>query len=91
MTVTIFITLVAWNVIGFWILHCYEDSSIAFINESRGRLLPYLNPIWLYKNYKVNVIGLLFLTLLFNFICPVISVFYWVVVFIKWMCIVGRK
>lgn len=94
----IFIIVVVWNVIGFGILLAYEEGSVVYCNKGSDRVLPYLNPIWLYKNYKVNIIGLLFLTLLFSLICPALSIIYWIavfikwaVVFIKWICTVGRK
>jgi hypothetical protein len=87
----IFIVAVIWNVVGFGILYCYEESSSVYICRNSGQFMPYLNPVWLWKNYKINVIGLLFLILLFNLLCPLLSVVYWIAVFIKWICTVGRK
>lgn len=47
----------------------------------------FVNPIWIYHHYKVNYLGVLLLSLLFNLICPFGSLCYW----IKLVCTVGRR
>ena len=91
MTRIIFIVLVIWNAAGFGILHCYEESSDVYICRSNGQFMPYFNPVWLWKNYKVNVIGCFFLTIIFNLACPLLSVVYWIIKLIGWICTAGRK
>ena len=46
----------------------------------------FLNPIWVYKNIKVNIFGTIFLTVLFNIIILPYALIYW---FYK-LCTVGR-
>lgn len=84
----IFIVAVVWHFIGFSALHFYEDGSTVYQYEG---FVPYLNPVWLWKKYKVNIVGCFFLTILFNLLCPLISVIYWIIKFIGWICTVGRK
>ena len=64
----------------FAILGIYDISS-------RG-LFDFLNPISNYKTWtSMNWFGVIFWTLFFNLICPVIAICYW---FWK-LCTVGRK
>ena len=70
-----------WNLIGVFILGITSDHGECL---STWRL----NPIDIYQCFKkVNYFGCFWLTLLFNLICPVVSVCYW---FYK-LCTVGRK
>ena len=40
--------------------------------------LEFLNPMWWYRNYKVNVFGAIIVSLLFTVLCPVFAVGYWI-------------
>ena len=91
MGMAIFLGLFLWSALGAYALKGYEDCSVVYINEDRGKFCPYLNPVWIWKNYKLNIIGTLLLTILFNIVCPIISIIYWVCKFIEWICTVGRK
>lgn len=82
--------LLLWTFLGIFVIAKYEDISEVFAKSS-GQACPYLNPVWLYENYKVNYFGAFLLTILFNIICPLLSIFYWIVTFIKWICTAGRK
>lgn len=53
--------------------------------DSEG--LEFVNPIWLYKKYKVNWFGAGVITIIFNILCLPFSCCYW---FCK-LCTVGRK
>lgn len=86
----VFLICIGWTFIGFFILHTYEENSCTY-NSSNSDFLCYLNPVWVWKNYKVNVIGCFFLVLLFNLICPLLTVIYWTIKLIGWICTVGRK
>ena len=47
----------------------------------------FMNPIKIYKTYKVNYLGAAFICIIYNLLCPVGSVGYW----IYKICTVGRK
>ena len=47
----------------------------------------WFSPIWIYKHYKVNYFGTIFLTIVFNVLCPILTIGYW---FYK-LCTIGRK
>ena len=47
----------------------------------------FVNPIWLYKKYKVNRFGSILIALLFNILCFPFSICYW----LYKLCTVGRK
>lgn len=91
MAVIIFIICIVWTFIGFFILHTYEENSVEYNCSSSADFLCYLNPVWVYKHYKVNAVGCILLTILFNLICPVLSIIYWIIKLIGWICTVGRK
>ena len=66
-----------WSTVGFAL-------SIIAIN-SEG--LEYVNPVWIYKRYRVNYFGAAVLCILYNLICPIGSICYW----IYKLCTVGRR
>ena len=47
----------------------------------------YVNPVWIYKRYRVNYFGAAVLCILYNLICPIGSICYW----IYKLCTVGRR
>lgn len=47
----------------------------------------FCNPLWLYKNYSVNVFGAILLALVYNLLCPICTIGYW----IYKLCTVGRR
>jgi hypothetical protein len=47
----------------------------------------FVNPNWIYRNYRVNKFGAIFLSILLNLLCPIWTVIYW---FYK-LCTVGRE
>ncbi len=47
----------------------------------------FINPIWLYKHTSVNVFGAIFLSIVFNLMCPIIAIIYW----LYKLCTVGRE
>lgn len=69
-----------WNIIGVIVLAF--SARIGYDLE-----LDRLNPIYIYKDRKVNWFGCFCFTLLFNLLCPVATFCYW---FVK-LCTVGRK
>lgn len=58
---------------------------IGGLTNSKG--LEFVNPIWLYKRYRVNWFGAIFITIIFNMLTLPFSIGYW---FYK-LCTVGRK
>ena len=89
MALIIILILFIWTMIGAVCLKVYEDNSIMVAHS--GREFPYFNPIWIYKNYDVNFIGVIILTIVFNLACPPISMLYWLIQLIMWICTVGRE
>lgn len=79
----IFAVLFAWHICGIII---YAIISAMTTKNNNFRLIS-LNPIWIYKNFKVNYFGCFCLSLLFNILCPIVTIFYW---FYK-LCTIGRK
>ena len=53
--------------------------------ESDG--FEFVNPKWIYQNYRVNIFGCIFLSVLFSLFCPIGTIIYW----IYKLCTVGRK
>ena len=47
----------------------------------------WLNPVWLYRNIKVNWFGAIFIAFLGNAVFPLIALCYW---FYK-LCTIGRR
>ena len=78
----IYAILVIWNIFGGMLsLLPHELYSL------RGSF-DYLNPLFLYDHHnKLNWFGVICLTLLYNLLCPLITIAYW---FYK-LCTVGRK
>ena len=79
------LSLVVWNVMGFFILlpiilkeNNYWDQYIEMNT---------LNPIYIYEHTSCNIFGTICLTILVNFLCPIVSICYW---FYK-LCTIGRK
>ena len=73
---TIILTI-AWSIIGF---------GVAFTSmDAEG--FEYVNPIWIYKKYRVNYFGAAMICIFYNFISPIGYICYW---FYK-LCTVGRK
>ena len=74
--------LIIWSVLGLIVFNIFgEDTRI-----DDGKL-DFLTPKWIYHNYEVNWFGAFCLTLLFNLMCPLMSIGFW---FYK-LCTVGRK
>lgn len=78
------ILLLVWNMVGFaiHIAIAMSDSKL-----SSCLLWDYLNPLWLYKEYRLNWFGIFLFSLLLNLLCPVLTLILW---FCK-LCTVGRK
>jgi hypothetical protein len=83
---------VGWTLVGEMILSEYENSSEVYRkSNSWNKFHPYINPVWLYRNYNVNFFGAFLLTILFNLASPFLNAVYWIGMFIGWIATVGRK
>ena len=81
-----------WTIAGEMILFDYENSSEIYRkSNSLHKFHPYINPVWLYRNYNVNFFGAFLLTILFNLASPFVNAVYWIGMFIRWIATVGRK
>ena len=49
--------------------------------------LSYVNPIKIYRTYRVNYLGAALICIIYNLLCPICSIGYW----IYKICTVGRK
>lgn len=78
------VLIVAWNTLGLviWAVAATNNTKL-----QRADLLEWLNPIWIYRNYKVNFFGTFVICVVYNLFCPVASICYW---FYK-LCTVGRR
>ena len=74
---TILLTEIIHNFIGGMIIICIIGEFHSF---------DFLNPIWIYRDNRVNIFGAAVLCLSANIVCPIISICYW---FYK-LCTVGR-
>ena len=72
--------LMVWSLGGAIIL-----CTIGVIDEFND--FSFVNPIKIYKTYKVNYFGAALICIIYNLLCPVGSIGYW----IYKICIVGRK
>lgn len=74
--------LVLWTVMGeVFIVNTMTDTKID------NSTLDFLNPVWIWSNFQVNMFGCIMLTLLFNLLIPLDSLCYW---FYK-LCTIGRR
>lgn len=78
--------LLVWNICGFTLLAILWAEWLCISDDKC-----LLHPVWLYRKFKVNYFGCGLLTLIFNLLCPVVSVVYWLWNFIYFICTVGRK
>ena len=69
--------IMPWSIVGFVLFNMVIDSE--------G--FEYVNPVWIYKRYRVNYFGAAVICILYNLICPIGSICYW----IYKLCTVGRR
>lgn len=72
--------LFVWSSLGVMIAGVFE-----MFPDADG--FNYVNPIWIYKHYNVNYFGAALIFILYNLICPIGSICYW----LYKLCTVGRK
>lgn len=58
---------------NWWVLSKFDD-------------LSYVNPIKIYRTYRVNYLGAALICIIYNLLCPICSIGYW---FYK-LCTFGR-
>jgi len=64
------------HLVGIAIACCFNCGGFEFVN-----------PNWIYRNYRVNKFGAIFLSILFGLFCPIGTVIYW----IYKLCTAGRR
>ena len=72
----IVVILFIWHIIGLAFGCCFNASGFE-----------YVNPYWIYEHYQVNRFGSTLVCIMFNLICPIASICYW----IYKLCTVGRS
>lgn len=70
-----------WSFLGLCLL------CIIPYTKHADELRDVFNPAGIYENTKVNIFGCIILTILFNILCPAMTIYYW----FRWLCTVGRK
>lgn len=75
-----------WNIFGFII---YITIQVEATYHTDDYLL--LNPCDVYNRWNVNYFGCALLTIIFNLLCPVLSIIYWICKFMKFICTVRRR
>lgn len=87
------LTVLAWSFVGALIL--LELTTI--LHGQKGALgqaegWEFVNPLHIYKhNSRLNWFGTILVTLLYNLLCPVGALCYWLYKIIYTLCTVGRK
>lgn len=79
--VGIILNFVLWSLTGFCIL------IIIPYTRNASCLSEIFNPKMIYDNIDVNWFGCIFLTIIFNILCPVLTIYYW----FRLLCTVGRR
>ena len=79
----IILIFICWNVFGLLTLVTIAE----FTSLGKVHGFPCFNPIWLYRNYKLNWVGALLCALGLNLCCPIITIYYW----LYKLCTVGRR
>lgn len=78
--------LFVWNVAGLVIL--------AVLWAHLGNLFDkksLLHPSWLHRKFHINYFGCGLLTLIFNLLCPIVTIIHWICEFFYFICTVGRE
>ena len=79
------IALIVWNLFGGLML------LILSVNRSfPGYPAEMLRFEWLYDEFNVNEFGCTMLTILFNALCPIYTIVYWLVRTLKYLFTTGR-
>lgn len=75
-----------WTGIGLMLLFViFSVSTTNPLYKAKG--LEFLNPVWLWKNYRLNPFGAALIALVFSMACPLLAVGYW----IYKLCTFGKK
>lgn len=77
--------LITWNVVGGVI---FIILSANYYHSLDNRCI--LRPDFIYDSFNVNFFGCALLTLLFNLLCPIVTIVYWTYKFVHFICTVGR-
>ena len=75
---SILLICVLHNAFGVIVCACIHGKAEGF---------EFCNPLWIYKNYSVNVFGAILLALIYNLLCPIGTIGYW----IYKLCTFGRR
>lgn len=77
---------IIWNVLGgIILLILWVNARGLFKNNN------ILSPVWIYNEWKLNYFGTGLVCLIFNLLCPIVSIIVWFCIFLKFICTVGRK
>ena len=71
----IIVGLILWSFLGLLLLLCFNSEG-RFPFGASG--FEFINPVYLYKNSKVNIFGAIFVSILMGLICPIGTIIYWI-------------
>ena len=71
-----FFGIVIWTGVGVLLLFVLYSIADTPVQKARG--LEFVNPMWIYDNYNVNVFGAFVLSTFFAALCPAIALGYWI-------------
>jgi hypothetical protein len=77
--------IVCWSVAGLIMTFLLSGSTQGVMGLSSG--FEFVNPVFIYKNVRVNWFGAIALTVCYSLLCPIGTVCYW----LYKLCTVGRK
>lgn len=80
----LFFVLAVWSVVGMLILATIAENDSILANCPNS---DFLCPFWIYSHYNLNWFGTIVVCLLFNALCPMLSMGYWICK----LCTFGRK
>lgn len=77
---------IIWNVLGGLFLLILWVNALSPFGDNN-----ILSPVWIYDEWNLNYFGTGLVCLIFNLLCPIVSIIVWFCIFLKFICTVGRK
>ena len=75
-----------WNIFGFVVYAGIQLNATWFTDD-----YSLLNPLDIYALWDVNYFGCALLAIIFNLLCPALTILYWFSKFMHFICTIGRR
>lgn len=82
---TIIVLIIVFNLLATGVFILFVLGSEVLLKTENP--FDIFSPVFIYKNYKVNIFGTIVMTLFFNIVMIIPSIIYW----FRKLCTVGRK